>query len=342
MKIKLSIILSAALVSGVAAVLIWRLYPTRTPGASKTSGDSFNGLTVSSDPAPSPLLHLMNQPHLVEVRSDPAAIAPPVAPHRSPSSVSVEIILDPNAAFEARLEALDELGSHLSEPDWKKLKDFLLQPDPLDKGQLNQVIKNRLMDVLCAMDPALPDLGEALREIYQDAQQNEVIRDYAVQHLATYYQLADGQITPTEEQNIRQTLWEALAETQTSIAGTALLALNRLSGEFPGFDQSLLATQAVSLAADSTAGELTHVSALQVCARMSLANALPVAVQAANSGETVAVKMSAINVIGQDGGAQQIALLKQFLTMNDGRLQMVAQTALQKIESRLARQPGGR
>ncbi len=232
------------------------------------------------------------------------------------------------------MEDLDLLGSRISEADWKRLHKFLLQADPLDKIQLNQVLKNRLMDVLCAMDPALPDLGELLRDIYKDPDQNEVVRDYAVQHLATYYQLADGQIASTEEQTIRDTLWDALAETQTSIAGTALLALNRLSQEFPDINRSQLATQAVSLAKDLTAGELTHVSALQVCARMSLADALPLAIAAVNSGETVAVKMSAINVIGQTGDAGQIPLLSQFLATADGRLQMAAQTALQKIAVR--------
>ena len=99
-------------------------------------------------------------------------------------------------------------------------------------------------------------LDRALIETYRDRSQNEVAREYAVQHLAELGEQAKpvastlptaptantapvalATLDPVELGEMRQTLWEALGETDNSIAGTALLGLTLLIGQPEGVSE---------------------------------------------------------------------------------------------------------
>jgi len=240
--------------------------------------------------------------------------------------------------MKTRLRAIGSLAGHLSDADWNGLQPFLLQPDGLDKTQLGQVIKNELLDALCALNPPPAGLGEVLTRMYHDQQQNEVIRDYAVQHLGACYEQVALQPDSTQALKVIQdTLWEAVNETSDSIGGTALLALKRLSQEYPGFDQNKIAATALQMAGDNQAGELTQITAYQVCAQLAVTNALPLLLAAAQNGPTIPVKMSAIGALGRLGGAEQILFLNRVLAGSQERLKPAAQHALEQIQqTRLA------
>jgi hypothetical protein len=251
---------------------------------------------------------------------------------------AVQVIVDTSVGYQERLNAISSLSGHLTENDWKVLQQFLLKPDEMDKGQLGQVIKNELLDTLCALNPPPTDLGDVLTQMYRDQQQNEVVRDYAVQHLTPYYeQMAAQPDNAKTTQSLQDILWEAVNETSDSIGGTALLALNQLSQQYPGFDQGKIATTALQMANDNSASELTHITAYQVCAQMGTADALPVVLQAAQNGETVSVRMSAIGALGQLGGSEQIPFLNSVLAGTEERLKPVAQHALETITTRQTR-----
>lgn len=248
---------------------------------------------------------------------------------------AVNLIVDERADFEHRLLASDVLAKHLSEADWDELRKFLLMPAPLDQSPYGQTVKNRLMDALCAMNPLPDGLGEVLSKIYHDPHQDGVIRDYAVQHLTPYYeQLATQPDSNQELAAAKAVLWEAIKEPGGSVQGTALLALKRLSQEFTDFNQAEITTTATQLASDPTTGELTHITALQVCAQLGVDNALPVALQAAQAGETIPVKISAIGALGQLGGTEQIPFLQGVVQGTDDRLKPAAQHSLEQIAAR--------
>jgi len=261
-------------------------------------------------------------------------------------SPAVNAIVDDQAAYDQRLAAIDTMaGKKLSDADREALYAFLRQKSGLDNGQLEQVVKNRLMDVLCALDPPPPGLLDLLAQIYHDPDQNVVLRDYAVQHVAAFYQQMEiaTDVDPQDKSAglaaARKILWDALSETDNSIAGTALLGLTRLSKESPeAFDPRQIGGVAEQMAGLTTSGELTRITAIQVCAQLNVQDALPVIQAAVENGQTMTVRISAIGALGSMGGAEEIPLLNRVLQGAEERLKLPAQQALKQIENRLQTQ----
>jgi hypothetical protein len=282
-----------------------------------------------------PKLVPINVPRMVTIAARPSEVQPPALALPVSGWSAVQKIGDMRASYEERLKAIRSLPDHLTDTDWEVLKPFLLKPDGVDRAQLGQVIKNELLDKLCAMNPPLDGLGDVLTQMYRDQQQNEVIRDYAVQHLTAYYeQMATQPDSAKTGQAVQDVLWEAVNETSDSIGGTALLALKRLAQEYSGIDQEKIAATALKMANDSNAGELSHITAFQVCAQMGTADALPVVLSAAQNGETISVQMSAIGAMGSLGGPDQIPFLNDVLAGSEDRLKPAAQHALEQISNR--------
>jgi hypothetical protein len=248
----------------------------------------------------------------------------------------IQTIVSSNEVYHTRFDAINVLPSSLTDDDWEALQPFLLKPDALDAEQLNQVLKNRLLDTLCAMNPPPGGLGDVLTQMYRDYKQNDVIRDYAVQHLAAYYEQLNSppNANAKARQTIQEVLWGALSETRDSIAGTALLGLLRMSQEDAGIVQNKIATAALQLANDGNAGELSHITAYQVCARMNVQAALPTIEAAAQESPTISQKISAIGALGLLGGTEQVALLNAVLQGDEERLKPAALHALEQIASR--------
>src|ERR1700690_1214798 len=280
-----------------------------------------------------------------------AAAKPGVAPASAPSpsvvsrqpvglSPAIQVIVDDQAGYEQRLAAIDNIRGKLSGADREALYAFLRQKSGLDNVQLEQVLKNKLMDVLCALNPPPPGLFDLLTQIYHDPAQNGVLRDYAVQHVAAFYQQlemaadVDPQDKSTGLAQARKVLWDALAETDGSIAGTALLALTRLSRENPeSFDPRQIAGVAEQMAGPATPGELTRITAIQVCAQLNVQAALPVIQAAVQNGQTMTVRISAMGALGSLGGAEQIPFLNSVLHGDEERLTLSAQHALDQIQN---------
>jgi HEAT repeat protein len=110
--------------------------------------------------------------------------------------------------------------------------------------------------------------------------------------------------------------------------------LKQLSQESSEIDQGKVAATALQMAQDNTAGELTHITAYQVCAQLGTAAALPVVLQAAQNGETIPVRLSALGALGLLGGPDQIPYLHTVLAGTEDRLKLAAQHALDQIQSR--------
>jgi len=246
---------------------------------------------------------------------------------------AIELIVDTRASYDERLRAVESLRKNLTDLDWEKLREFLLTPDSADKVQNGQVIKNMVMDYLCTLNAPPSDLGDVLSHIYQDRKQDAVVRDYAVQHLgACYEQIAAQANNGKALQAVQKVLWQATTETSDSIGGTALLALKRLADEYKGFDPKKIRATALNMAQYNGGGELTHITAFQVCAQLSVTDALPVIEQAAQNGETIPVRISAIGALGQLGGESQVSFLKSVLDGPEDRLKPAARHALEQIE----------
>jgi len=329
MKLKLSIAIVLTVASGAG---VWLWFHQRPQPA-----DQPVSKLVKPDIASLPRLVPVDAPKMTRVMARPAKINSRIQSPTASDWSAVQAIINPDALFEDRLTAISSLSGHLPETDWQVLKSFMLKPDDADKVQRGQAVKNQLLDALCSINPAPTGLGDMLIQLYRDHKQDDVIRDYAVQHLTAYYeqmsaQPDDGRTGPA----VQKVLWEAVTETSDSIGGTALLALKRLSQEYSGFDQDKIAATALQLAGDDKAGELTHITAFQVCAQLGTVDALPLALQAAQNGETIAVRMSATAALGALGGPEQIPFLNSLLQGDEDRLKPAAQNALAQITIRQA------
>jgi hypothetical protein len=328
MKIRLSIWLMMAVAVAIVAAAIWRRHPASSPSRFATQKPSVHPATANQSVSP------LMTPHVP---------APAVAAKAEQSlSSAIRKIVDEQAGYTKREEAIHALKGKLGEADREALYVFLRQHCPGDDGQLGQVLKNGVLDRLCQEEPPPPGLRELLTQIYQDPSQNIVLRDYAVQHASAFYrQMAsapgmDPQSRDDELNQAQQVLWAAVNNTDSSISGTALLGLSQLSQEgWPGLDGDKIGSTALKLAGDNTAGELTRITAFQVCANLGVEDALGVVLGAAQQGETESVRISAIGALGALGGAGQLPFLNGVLQGSDERLKPAAQGALNRIEQRL-------
>jgi HEAT repeat protein len=233
-----------------------------------------------------------------------------------------------------------ETSKDLSRPEVEALFGFLLEKHPEDDTQRGHVLKSDLMDALCAQSNLQPDLTKVLAELYHDLDQNVVIRDYAVQHLA----LLDERLTEgvswssseieTQGQLIERLLWEASAESDSSIGGTALLALMRSLKTNDQLAQERLASTALRLANDRAISPLARISAIQVCGQIQVHAALPHLCRTAEQDSNFTVRISAIGALGQIGNANTVEVLKKIAREQNPRLDAAVTVALARLGQR--------
>jgi hypothetical protein len=259
--------------------------------------------------------------------------------------VGVRRIINVDDLFQKRLEAIHRLGSGLDSREIRALIQFLLERHAEDDLQTGQVVKNDLLDLLCSHEPLLFEMSGVLTRLFRDKTQHIVVRDYALQHMAPFYEhLARGadpgnSTVATAMEGMRQAIRDAMSEADSSLAGTALLAWKHLSPTFAEFSRSELASEAVRLAGENEAGELTRLTAIQVCAHLQIPEANAIAVSLATTGNSVPLRISAIGALGVLGTQAELGLLEGLATQGHERLKRAARSALRALIDRLNR-PG--
>jgi hypothetical protein len=329
MKLKLTawVVLAALLASGI---YLWQRQARLQKELPQTAG--VDGLkSESSTPSPAVPMRAKNMPSI-----QPAPITPAMVDSLSPT---LRPILDEKTNYSARLSATRAAKTNMAAADQPAIYAFLLRRNPLDEEQAGHVLKNSLLDSLCEMDPPPPGLRDVLIQIYRDEGQHRVLRDYAIQHLAAHYEqmekMPDNGAGGRQQElaRIQDVLWEALAETQSSIAGTALLGLARLAEGRPEFNRESIGAAALRLSREGAAGELTRITALQVCGRFDVQQALPLALQVVKQGDaqSMPLRISAVATIGALGGPQAKEFLTNVLNGAEERLKAPASHALNQI-----------
>ena len=272
-----------------------------------------------------------------------APTAPATTDSREAGAVSLTVrdITNREGDLWARQKAARALPLNLSDADQKGLMRFLKVRQADDDGQGGHVLKNDLMDALVAQTSLAPELAAVLTEIDRDASQHEVIRDYAVQHLCLLSERLNEPIgwgadqVNSQRNLIQQALWEAANKPESSIAGTALLGLARLSETDTSVDPKRLTDLALNRARAVDTQEATRITALQVCARLQIKEALPLLVTAAERESGVSLRISAIGALGLMGGEREIAVLERIAQNNNPRLAVATAAAVKRIRQRL-------
>ena len=140
--------------------------------------------------------------------------------------------------------------------------------------------KNQAMDRLMAgSDMAPEDFSSLMRRLHTDGKQDELTRNFAVQHLGLYVQrrVRLGEYDPNSREalEIRSTLEAAADETHSTVAGPAFKALAELAAVDPAVVEGGLDARLVSCAGDNSANVPTRVIAVQLCGARRLAAARP-------------------------------------------------------------------
>ena len=140
--------------------------------------------------------------------------------------------------------------------------------------------KNQAMDRLMAgRDMAPDDFSALMRRLHADGKQDELTRNFAVQHLGLYVQrrIRLGEYDPKSREalEIRSTLEAAAGETHSTVAGPAFKALAELAAVDPAVVEGGLDARLVACAGDASANVPTRVIAVQLCGARRLAAARP-------------------------------------------------------------------
>ena len=325
---RLRIIIPVCLLA--VSVMIWLLWsgpPTAPPRPSNPPPAEAVPRPERPQPAPALVQRPLPTPNVPNsVRN-----APP------PSSSEVRIITDLAKPFVERQAAIRRLSKTLRTEVKDLLYGYLSRRFPEDDTPRGQILKNGVMDALIGQAAPLPDLAARLAWMASDPSQQVVIRDYAVQHLVAFYPQLDRaavEVAEASREILREALLVALRETDGSLAGTALLGLSRLAGQYPGFDMERIGNCATRLAREPQVGELARITALQVCAEMSLTDSLPVCLSLVAQTNNTPLRLSAIAAVGQLGGPSELPLLQSLVSDKNERLHPAARLALSRLEAR--------
>lgn len=222
------------------------------------------------------------------------------------------------AEYGRQAAELRTLGNDLSDGKVRELREMLRkntsEQKTLGSTEWNSV-KNDLLDKLIAQKSMPPGLGEQIVEMYRNKGNDQLWRDYCVQHMTLYHwaRWPDGKAPrdDKEAEAIRAALWEAVEETDGTIAATALLGLERLSRTDKLIDRARVESKALIYAGGASYPSITRTTALQVCAEMGLKEILPAARLVARDAKEPALRNSAIAAIGRLGSLDDVSLLEK-------------------------------
>lgn len=233
--------------------------------------------------------------------------------------------------FQARLLAVGELGKDLSPADIESLYAYLLYPaeDASILPAQSFALRNDVLNVLREQTHPPARLTDVLLAIRNNELQPEVMRDYALQHMAPWYVKA----SPIDREKLLADLQAAAAERTRSYAGTALLALNRVQRENPSEQLSTLRTNILQIVEDSSANLLARISAVQLSGELRIVTARnAVGAIARDPAQPVALRVAAVGALGGLQGEQENSrILAELAGGKDRRLRSAAARALAKL-----------
>jgi hypothetical protein len=247
----------------------------------------------------------------------------------APPPPSLESVLAAGLPFDHRLAAIHALPARLDSATRSALLATVTAPAQVPGLTLSQshAFKNDCLNALGRQsEPAFrAELAARLRGMSADSAQHPAMRDYALQHLAVLgAEVDDGSAHLA-----------ALDGSDPALAATALLHLlaRERTGALTPALRARAAETALRLAADIRVAETSRATALQVCARLKLPEARPIAEALARSDRTgIPLRIAAVAALGDlggDGNAQ--AYLSALATGPETRLRIPAQSALKRF-----------
>lgn len=153
------------------------------------------------------------------------------------------------------------------------------------------------------------EYGELMRTLHADGARDELMRNFAIQHLGHYARERHrrGVYDPRsrEAEEIRTTLASAIRETSTTVAAPAFRALADLAVFDPEVDTHDFDERLTACIADSSAALPARVMAVQICGERRLASARGRLVALRTDGKTpVPLSLAAGRSLGLIAGEE--------------------------------------
>jgi hypothetical protein len=270
-------------------------------GGSDVSGPADEPLQVEFTVTAKMILPVVSAPNRALISEAPGI------PHmeKQPLCIITEV---KSADIRRRIEAVHALDTNLKCDEVAALCAFLKAKPAAEEKERDgsNWLKNDILNVLREQDSPPPNFTGLLTEIYRDPAQDDVMRDYAIQHLIQWYEQGAMDATDARER-IRLILKEATSE-PGSIAGTALLGWHRLCRHDAAFDPAEVDWAALQLALSDATDDATRLTAIQVCAERGLKAALPKIKLLANVTDCVPLRLSAEAAARRLGDSQTAPL----------------------------------
>ena len=243
-----------------------------------------------------------------------------------------------------RLEIARQISGSLSKGDTAALF-AAMDHTPRSGGEEDwYVILNEIMEQMRRHGLGSDEYAAKLGEIITDSGRTEVVRDYAIQHLALWIAPGNPDQVPHEKnpalvgQSLSHiaTAIRDTAVSNTSIPGTALLALADISPNLPA--ETITATWSSlepylqGIISGETSTQLsTRVSAIQAVSLTAQQPYLP-AIRSLAASETAdpSIRLSSIASLGFYASPEDQALLETLAT-GDTRYKYAAQSALGRL-----------
>lgn len=193
----------------------------------------------------------------------------------------------------------------------------------------NLVLKNDILNALRDQEFPPIEYASVMVHLFKIKSLNVTNRMYILQHLRPWYEEHSF-----DRETILPVFYEALSEIDSGIAGTALLALNSLRKDFPEIDQNKISEAALEIAQADTQSILSRISAVQVCAKMNLADSQAIIRDLAQENLPTNLRIAAVAALGDIGTDEDIPILEKIITNEHKRYQKAARTAITKIKAK--------
>jgi len=264
-------------------------------------------------------------------KEDVATCSNNLEPGEIPGNLREVCGITGDANLNTRLRALRKLGTQLTAGKsdvLSKLLESKYRSFSLNNSQ-EYVLVNEVLELLGMQSTDTFDFGHFAGRVISNADEDEVVRDYAVQHLGIWY------AAQPHNENIDNIFWKALEIKNAAIAGTSLLALHRLINIHPQIDAARLADAASSIIRNDTCGSASKVTALRICAAMNAPGTLEYASNVVHNENSLPLRLSAVAALGELGDVGAGKLLQELIN-NSGDLQIKAavEAALKKLSQK--------
>ncbi len=252
----------------------------------------------------------------------------------SPAIISSTIrpIINPSNTMAERLKAVHRLGETLGRDEISALYDFLKSAPAQEEKDIAGLhgLKNDTLNVLRNQSSAPEHLTDTLIKIYRDPTQDSVMRDYSIQHLVTWYEQGAPDSSQAKEK-IRSVLHQA-AQEDSSIAGTALLGMHRLSSSDDAFSGEEIDRMALHQTQSPGVNRATRITAIQVCAERGVKAVTPAIESLTQTLDSLPLRLSAIAALGKLGREENSPQMRPPETGSEKELSAALQNAVRQLK----------